>query len=316
MTSSTNCPVCLRGPSRAYREVDGIAFLRCESCGSLFADPAFIAQIEAGEVVNYREDYWNSEIQAARERNFGSNLARVAETIRMCRIPIQRFIDIGAGAGGLLDSLAELLPEIAEKFYGIELFPPAPNLRSTHPHYRLGTLDSMTERFEAGICIEVIEHLSPSTLRGLVAQLARRAVPGALFLFNSAQPGFVEQHDPGYLDPLGRGHIVSYSLAGAAAIFAPAGFHIIPLPGRDWAFLAEFSDRPPPTSLDAMFERLWHPLRENLDMLAGARYGQMMIGMGLDSARVYLEAATADERTRWALDLQAELQASQARKTA
>ncbi len=290
--------------------MDGIAFFRCEPCGSLFADPAFIARVEAGEMLNYRDPYWDTEISAARERDAGSSLARVAETMRMCRIPIERFIDIGAGAGGLLDCLAELTPEIAGHFYGIELFPPAPALRSKHPNYRIGTLDGMPEMFEAGICIEVIEHLTPSTLRGLAAQLARRATPGALFLFNSAQPGFVEQHDPGYLDPLGRGHIVSYSLAGAAAIFAPAGFHIIALPGRDWAFLAEFCENPPPTGIDAMFERLWHPNPENLALLEGAKYGRMLIGMGLDSARAYLEAACVQERTRWALGLQAELDAA------
>jgi hypothetical protein len=254
-------------------------------------------------------------MKAARERNSGSSLARVAETIRMCRIPIGRFIDIGSGAGGLLDSLAELLPEIAGRFYGIELFPPAPALRSRHPNYRLGTLDGMSETFEAGVCIEVIEHLSPSSLRGLAAQLARRAAPGALFLFNSAQPAFVEQHDPDYLDPLGRGHIVSYSLAGAAAIFGPAGFHILPLPGRDWAFLAEFSDTAAPVGIDAMFDRLWHPHPENIALLAGARYGQMMIGMGLESARAYLECATAQQRTLWALDLQARLQSALAETT-
>ena len=310
-----NCPVCLRGPAAWYRSVDAIAFFRCARCGSLFADPAFIARVESGNVANYHDAYWNNEIAAAQERNAGGSLARVAETMRLCRLPIERFIDIGAGSGGLLDCLAELLPEIADRFYGIELFPPSPELRSKHPNYRLGTLDSLTETFEAGLCIEVIEHLSPSTLRGLVAQLARRAAPGALFLFNSAQPSFVEEQDPGYLDPLGRGHIVSYSVAGAAAIFAPAGFHILPFPGRDWAFLAEFSATPPRSDLDAMFDRLWHPRPENLALLAGAKYGQMMIAMGLDSARAALEAAAVHERTAWALRLQAELDTA-LRKTA
>jgi SAM-dependent methyltransferase len=310
-----NCPVCLRGPTAWYRSVDAIAFFRCVPCGSLFADPAFIARVENGDVANYRDSYWDHEITAAQERNAGGSLARVAETMRLCRVPIKRFIDIGAGSGGLLDCLAELLPEIAGRFYGIELFPPAPELRSKHPNYRLGTLDTLTETFEAGVCIEVIEHLSASTLRGMAAQLARHAAPGALFLFNSAQPSFVQEQDPAYLDPLRRGHIVSYSVAGAAAIFAPAGFHILPFPGRDWAFLAEFCATPPRSGLDAMFDRLWHPRQENLALLASARYGQMMIAMGLDSARAALEAATVQERTEWALCLQAQLETA-LRKTA
>jgi hypothetical protein len=308
MIAPHTCLVCLRGPTAFYREVEGVAYFRCEPCGSLFADPDFISKVESGEVVNYRSPYWDSELKAARERNTGASLARVAETIRFCRIPVRRLIDIGTGAGGLLDALSELLPEMSDRFYGIELFPPAPALRSLHRNYRLGTLDGMAETFEAGVCIEVIEHLTPSMLRGLVAQLARRAASGALFLFNSAQPSFVEQHDPGYLDPRGRGHIVSYSVAGATRIFAESGFHLIPLPGRDWAFLAEFSDTPPKLGIDAMFERLWSPNPDNMAMLAGAKYGQLMISMGLESARAYLEHATAHERTLWALALDAKLQ--------
>jgi hypothetical protein len=77
-------------------------------------------------------------------------------------------------------------------------------------------LDSLESTFDAGVCIEVIEHLTPATLRTLVAQLAGRSRPGSLYLFNSGQPAFVEQEDPAYLDPHGRGHVVSYSIAGAA----------------------------------------------------------------------------------------------------
>ncbi len=300
MSAGTPCIVCERAPANPYREVDGIGYFRCTSCGSLFADPAFIARIESGEVVNYQSAYWDSEVRSAKERSFGAGLMRSAETIRLCRIPINRFIDIGSGTGSLLDAFSALLPEIADRFYGIEVFPPEPDLRSTHPNYRIGTLQSLTEIFDAGVCIEVIEHLSPGMLRGLVAQLAQRAAQGALFLFNSAQPSFVESHDPGYLDPHGRGHIVSYSVEGARTIFEPAGFRVIALPGRDWAFLAEFGQVPgqPPgeIGLDALFTRLWTPHPDNMAMLAKARFGPLMIGVGLDSSRVYLEHAAAQSR--------------------
>jgi ribosomal protein L37AE/L43A len=296
MIRTETCPVCGGSPATAYREVDGIAYFRCSPCGSLFADPAFMAGIERGEVVNYQSAYWESEISAARSRSFGAGLMRAAEVIRMCRIPIRRFIDIGSGTGSLLDAAGALLPEIADRFYGIELFPPAPDLRSTHPNYRVGALGEMPETFDAGVCIEVIEHLSPATLRALVAQLAGRASPGALFLFNSAQPSFVETHDPAYLDPLGRGHIVSYSVEGVRHIFEPEGFNVIALPGRDWAFLAEFSQTPAQLGIDELFTWLWTPHPENMAMLETARFGPLMIGMGLDSARVYLEHANAARR--------------------
>ena len=85
----------------------------------------------------------------------------------------------------------------------------------------------------------------------------------------------MEHEDPGYLDPHGRGHVVSYSLAGAASIFAPAGFNVIELPGRAWAFLAEFGPRRP-VDAEALIARLWHPVAENVSMLRSARFGELI----------------------------------------
>jgi len=153
-------------------------------------------------------------------------------------------------------------------------------------------LDSVEITYDAGVCIEVIEHLTPRTLRALVAQLAARSRPGSLYLFNSGQPTFVEQEDPAYLDPHRRGHVVSYSVAGAASIFNPAGFNVIALPGRYWAFLAEYG---PLQSIDedALISRLWHPLPENEAMLRGARFGPLMRSAGIDTARAYLPRVAA-----------------------
>jgi hypothetical protein len=238
------CAVCDAGAARSYRSVDGVGYFRCDACGSLFADPDFLAHVEAGGVSGYSEDYWRNELGAARDRCFGPALLRVAETIAYCRVPIRGFIDIGAGTGWLLDALEVLLPE-------------------------------------------VIEHLTPATLRALVVQLAAASHPGSLYLFNSGQPDFVEQEDPGYLDPHGRGHVVSYSLAGAATIFEPAGFKVIGLPGRTWAFLAEFKSQWPGDS-EALITRLWHPVAENVTMLRSARFGELMRAAALDTARAYL----------------------------
>ena len=277
------CAVCEADGARRYRDVDDVAYFRCCACGSLFADPAFLA---AGAVV-YGEDYWNSEVSAARERCFGPAVLRVAETIAYCRIPIHAFIDIGAGTGWLLDALDVLLPEVIDRFHAVELCPPPVPHRTIHRNYVIGTLGDMPRTFDAGVCIEVIEHLAPATLRGLAAQLAAVSRPGSLYLFNSGQPDFVEREDPAYLDPHGRGHIVSYSLEGAARIFAPVGFNVIELPGRAWAFLAEFGPR---QSLDteALMTRLWHPVPENIAMLRSARFGELIRAAGIEAARAYL----------------------------
>ena len=304
-----DCLVCASGRAVSYRTVEDVAYFRCNDCGSIFADPEFIARIECGEVQGYQQEYWDRELTSAQERCRGTSVARVAETIRMARIPVRRFIDIGSGSGLLLDSLAELLPELSAIFYGIELFPPEPSRRSRHPNYRIGRLGDMTEHFSAGVCIEVIEHLSPNMLRRLGAELACRSEPRALYYFNSAQPEFVESSDPGYLDPHGRGHIVSYSIAGVTALLAPSGFNIIPFPGRAWAFFAEFG-KPESLGIEALFHRLWNPVPDNIRMLAGARFGPLMITIGQESARAYLEYATAAQRTNWALSLKAELAAA------
>jgi hypothetical protein len=305
MTSS--CAVCADIACEPYRIVDGVQFLACTSCGCLLAEPSFMHRVAAGDQTNYDRTYWDNEVIAAEQRSFGSSLTRVAEVFRTCRIPIERFIDIGSGAGALLDSLEWLLPELRGRFHGIELFPPEQHRRSRHPNYHVGTLGCLTERFDAGVCIEVIEHLTPAMVRTLASELADRATPGALFYFNSAQPSFVASHDPNYLDPLGRGHIASYSVAGAAHLFGPAGFRVIALPGRDWAFLAEFTDDPAPVGSDQLFDRLWHPNPQNMHMLASARFGPLMIAIGLEASRCYLEHAAADNPARWVLDPRSQL---------
>src|SRR5579872_3372579 len=281
------CAVCEADAAQPYRDVDGVAYFRCDACGSLFAHPDFLVRLDAGGASVYADGYWRNELSAARERCFGPAILRVAETIAYCRIPIQRFIDIGAGAGWLLDALEVLLPEVIDRFHAVELYPPPLPNRTANANYVIGRLGDMRLMFDAGVCIEVIEHLTPATLRGLVAQLAAVSRPGSLYLFNSGQPAFVEHEDPVYLDPHGRGHVVSYSLAGMACIFAPAGFNVIALPDRTWAFLAEFGPQQS-VDADALIARIWHPVAENVAMLRSARFGELMRAAALDTARAYL----------------------------
>lgn len=283
--------MCEAGDADLYRRIDGVAYFRCGACGSLFADPDFLARVEAAGPATYADEYWRNELQAARERCFGAAVLRVAEAIAYCRRPIEAFIDIGAGTGWLLDALEVLLPEAIARFHAVELYPPPPLHRTRHANYVIGSLTDMPHRFDAGVCIEVIEHLTPSALRGLAAQLAMRSRPGALYLFNSGQPEFVACEDPNYLDPHGRGHIVSYSLAGAVSVFGPAGFNVIALPGRAWAFLVEFGPSQP-VDADALVARLWQPVPENVTVLHSARFGELMRAAALDTARAYLPPRT------------------------
>jgi hypothetical protein len=299
------CPICEHEASR-LRDVDAVAYFRCLGCQSLFAHPDFLAAVEAGAADGYRDSYWERELPAARERSFGPGVARMAETLRMARLPVRRALDIGSGPGFLLDALAELVPSLAERVHGVELFPPPRRQRTQSPNYHVGSVGDLEGPFDAGVCIEVIEHLTPAIMADLMRQLAAKSSPGALYFFNSAQPSFVEAVDPGYLDPRSRGHVVAWSVAGARIVFERAGFNVIALPGRDWAFLAEFGP-PRVVGADLLMDWLWRPAPDNIALLRKDRFGSLFETIGLESARCYLESGVAAERTRWAHALQGEL---------
>jgi hypothetical protein len=305
----TTCSICNKGVLEPFRVVDGLAFLVCPSCGSFIADhEAFIARTKDNPP-NYGDAFWQKELTTANERFCGTSLLRVAEIFRLAQLPLRRFLDISAGNGGLLDALDGLLPERSSLFYGIEPFPPPEAFRSRHPNYKIGTIDDLDGAFDAGVCIEVIEHLFPDQLRKMLASLAAHSNTGALYYFNSAQPSHVVTSYPTYLDPFKSGHVVSYAIAGLRPLFASCGFTVHPLPGRDWAFLAEYGNVTEET-VDSLFDRLWHPLDDNLATLSACRYGPLFKAMGLESARCYLESAQVETRTRWAQELQRQLDRS------
>ena len=286
------CAVCEADAAQPYRTVDEVAYFRCDTCGSLFAHPDFLARIEAGGASRYADEYWRSELSAARERCFGPAILRVAETIAYCRVPMHGFIDIGAGTGWLLDALGVLLPEVIDRFHAVELYPPPLPHRTINPQYVIGRLSDMRRTFDAGVCIEVIEHLTPATLRTLVTQLAAVSRAGALYLFNSGQPAFVEYEDPGYLDPHGRGHVVSYSLAGADSIFTPAGFNVIALPGLYLGVPCRVRAQAAGECGCADHTAV-APVPENVAMLRSARFGELIRAAALDTARAAIAATCA-----------------------
>ena len=101
-----DCPVC--GASYrdqiAYEVIQGLQYLECKQCGSLYADFEALKASSSKEV-SYSDDYWQSEMSAAKARSFGSSLARCAEVFLYSRIPIHRFLDLG-DVVRLSDSLA------------------------------------------------------------------------------------------------------------------------------------------------------------------------------------------------------------------
>jgi hypothetical protein len=290
-----NCIVCESSKTKDFRVIDTVNYYECSSCKSLFADPQFIAKVERGDLKNYGHEYWESELSAARQRSFGSSLIRVAETFFYCRIPIKKFIDIGSGPGYLLDALRVVMPESESIFHGVELFPPDERYRSKHPNYKNCSLLESKDKYSAGVCIEVIEHMSPRVLRSMLMELAQVSEEGATYIFNSGQPEFVKKEDPQYLDPLIRGHIVSYSIEGLRAMFSDAGFRVTRLPGRTWAFLAEFANSDEEVSASALEDRLWVPVNENAIALRDKTFGPLMYDMGIESALCYFRQGKLNE---------------------
>lgn len=307
MHDETSCQVCLTGRLKPFALIEQVPYSICEHCKSIYvASPDLLSD---QKVRSYDQDYWRNEIASSRHRSFGSTLSRIAEVFFYSRIPIQSFVDIGCGPGFTLDAIGCLMPDHSSLFYGVELFPPPAEFRTRSNNYIQGTVGSCGMYFSAGICIEVIEHMFPWQLRTLAAEIAAASQPNAIYYFNSAQPDHVIKNDPNYLDPYNRGHVASYSLEGLRVLFGEYDLSVIPLFGRDWAFLLEYCKNRKEVVLtaDDLLSRLWTPLPENINKLIDNGFGPLMHTMGLESARCYLESAISTERALWALSLDKQL---------
>jgi hypothetical protein len=284
--ADAHCPLC-EARAESHAEVERVAYFACRQCDFIFADPAMLERVDAGEPLReYDAAYWESELASARQRAWGSSLARAAEALLYCSIPVRNFLDIGTGPGYLLDALTTYLPSHRDRFHGVEKFPPPPTDRSTHPNYIVSDLRDVDATFECGTCIEVLEHLTPAMARALAQAMAKVSADGALFVVNTGLTEYVRKEDPGYLDPWRRGHITCWSVAAAAKVFAPAGFAVHPLGGKTWAFAVEKlparDARPGP-----LRDRIWHAPEDNRRLLADPRMGEVMYLLGIESARAY-----------------------------
>lgn len=285
---SIACPVCEAGESSFHRKIDGYDYFSCDACGSLHIDSATLDAIDGGKSTRvYDAGYWQEELNAARERAQGVSLVRAGEAILYARRPVRRFLDVGTGPGYLPDALAGLLPSHAAAFHGVELFPPEPHSQSAN--YHIGDVRDMEGVFDAGTCIEVVEHLSPRMLRTLAQGLAAISASGTLWLFNTGSPDYVLREDPGYLDPLRRGHIVAYGLPGVRHLFEPLGFRISAIPGKSYAWFAEFR----PTQTPAFDVRVYGPLAENRKLLEESG---LMFQAAFESGRASLYQQTLAQR--------------------
>lgn len=270
-----------------YRDVDQVSYFECRNCDFIFAHPALLDAMDAGIVPRvYDEEYWAAELAAAKDRAYGSSLARAAEALLYCRIPVKRFVDIGTGPGFLLDALAAYLPARAGHFFGVEKFPPKPDERSNSANYIVSALGDVDMSFECGVCVEVLEHLTPAMASDLANSMRLTSAEGALYVFNTGLTAYVRNEDPGYLDPYRRGHVTCWSVSAARRVFEPAGFNVHEIPGKTWAFVVE---RPLAGVISAgpVADRIWTAVPANRELLTDPKMGNVMFLLGLESARAY-----------------------------
>jgi hypothetical protein len=93
------------------------------------------------------------------------------------------------------------------------------------------------------------------------------------------------KEDPNYLDPLRRGHIISYGLPAVTRMAEPFGFCVRPIPGKTWAFVLEY--RSPRRSEQNLQPRIWDPCPENVNTLKDPVMGHVLYYLGLETARAY-----------------------------
>jgi hypothetical protein len=302
-----NCIICQSKELIFFKKLEHVDYYECGNCESIFADKNTMLKSSQ----NYTLDYWKKEMTASKERSYGVSLALCAEVFILSSIPIEYFLDIGSGPGFFLDAVTFMMPKYKKNFYGIEKFPPPEKYISKHLNYLEGDiskLKSLKKKISGGICVEVIEHLYPETLESLVENLSHISQEGALYIFNSGQPKYVKEEDPSYLDPYERGHIVSYSIKAIEIIFNKYDFQIMSIPGRTYAFIAEYkSERKFKVTTDSFSQLIWGSLEENLKKLKDNEFGPLMYLLGLHSLRTSVDGELVKERTEWALNLNEQL---------
>ena len=278
---ASTCSVC--GHMAEHWEiVDNFPFTKCGHCGSIALTVEYIRKIDAGENLRqYDRDYWQSEIRSAKERCWGSSIARAAESILLSRREVKAFVDLGCGSGDLLDAMSFYLPSSRRSFFGVEMYPP--DEHSLHPGFIRASVSDVDMKFDSGVCVEVIEHLTPKMLDQLISGLAKCSNENSFFIFNTGLAPYVENEDRNYIDPVRRGHIVSYGWDAITYLFAQHGFVVRRLGNRDWAFGAEFM----PNHDLSMSARIWNPLPENSAFLSDPMTGTVLQILARESMRAY-----------------------------
>jgi len=281
-----NCPVCNTFNIAVLINVKNYDYYECNDCEVIFISPDVLNKMDNGEfLIEYTSNYWNAELFAARERSWGTSLARIAEVFLYAQLPINFFLDIGTGPGYILDAIHHQLPSASGVFYASELFPPADEACTKSLNYHKGSFLDFDFDFDAGSCIEVIEHITPLMLKTMMEELATKSKRNSIYIFNTGLVDFIKNEDIGYLDPVLRGHVMGWSIKALQILLSPLGFEILPIPGKSWAFIAEY--KPNHGFIHPFVDRIWQAFPENKNILNDKTTGNLMYVLGLETARAY-----------------------------
>ena len=303
ITESIVCPICgKKMPQKSILDIYNVVdteknvsyrYFKCPQCDCIFISPDVIDMLDnGGQLVNYESTYWDDEYKSAIDRCYGAGLARMAESLFYCRIPVENFLDIGAGSGKLLDAIKAYLPYSSSHFYAIEKYPPERQKCTKSQNFMTGNYEIiLKKKYQCGICIEVVEHLTPKMLVDIFSIIAKASDYLAFYLLNSGFVPYIEKENAMYLNPFVNGHIVSYSAKGLYYLLSPLGFNVIPVSGKNWLIGIEYvgkNNTLSEVSQENLIDRIWKALPHNTNLLVDKKMGSVLKILGLESARAYI----------------------------
>ena len=240
--AARDCPGCAAGSAEFEFTKNGFDMVRCRACGSLYASAVSSEeQLRAFYRDSKSSDYWArvffpAVAEARREKIFRPRVGHIAENVPRWApqqtSPLDRIIDVGAGAGLFLEEaksagLARRLgavepsPAMAEecRSRGIETFPGFAADAAGDPGWR--------DSADLVCCFEVIEHVADPL--DFFRDLAALAKPRGLVLVTGLSgDGFdilTLGKDAKAVSP--PHHLNFLSQAGVAALLQRAGLSLV-----------------------------------------------------------------------------------------
>ena len=183
-----SCVACGNGTSRPRWKKNGLDFVECESCATVYVSPRptpAILEEHYRTSENYR--YWTEVIfpaseNARREKIFAPRAERVLEIARRYGTRTGSLVDVGAGFGTFCEEVERL-----RGFERVIALEPEPNLAAICRSKGLEVVESPVESASLPVDhvdvvtnFEVIEHLFEPA--AFVAQCARLVQPGGLLV--------------------------------------------------------------------------------------------------------------------------------------